>query len=95
MPVYHLVRKIDGLSDPSWGASTLKNDCWVLADSETDARDKVARNVHIATARVAGMVLTSPWKDVALTECVADNSAPGNVGYGVILTDHGRTITVL
>ena len=42
MQVYRLGPKSGDTSDRNWEATTLNNKCWVLAESEADARQKVA-----------------------------------------------------
>ncbi len=95
MPVFRLIRDIDRVRDPKWLTSTLKNDCWVLADSPNDARDKVATTTKIAGPSAVDMVgLSSPWQDEELAHCLLDDSPPGKVVMDVILTADGHTITV-
>ena len=95
MPVFYLIRDIDRVRDPKWLASALKNDCWILADSPKDARDKVTTATKIAVARTVDLAISSsPWQDEELAHCIVDDSPPGQVGMGFILTADGRTIVI-
>jgi len=95
MPVFHLFPKPEGLADPNWQATVLKVRCWVEADDEAQARQRIAYATAIAVEHEPGRpVRTSPWKNGELTECVEDVQPPGQIGYGVIYTEEGRTITI-
>ena len=95
MPVFYLIRDIDRIGDPKWETSALKNDCWVLADSPSEARGKIETATKMATAKaVKSECLSSPWQDEELAHCLLDDSPPGQVVVGVILTADGHTITL-
>ena len=96
MPVFYLIRDIDRVRDPKWLTSALKNDCWILADSPKDARDKVTTATKIAAPRAVDMAISSsPWQDEELAHCIVDDSPPRQVGMGLILTADGRTIVTI
>jgi hypothetical protein len=82
--------------DRAWQASILPpTRCWVRASSPAQARERLQMATLIATkVEKSGPirpVVTSPWVDPALTECVEDE--PGfSVPAGIIVTAGGRTL---
>src|SRR5258705_12938050 len=75
MQVYRLGPKSGDTSDRNWEATTLNNKCWVLAESEADARQKVALATGIGPRLQRGATIPkSPWINRQLTDCVPDNS---------------------
>jgi hypothetical protein len=52
--------------------------------------------IHPTITKIAAprAVLSSPWQDEELAHCLLDDSPPGQVVMGVILTADGHTITV-
>ena len=88
--VYRLDPTEEGRSDPRWAATSLKEGCWVRAESEALAR----KTVEVATISIAaGQSLYSPWIDPELTSCDVDSAPPGNIPPGVVLTEGGRTFS--
>jgi|SRR6516165_12363916 len=86
MQVYRVDPKSGKTSDQSWSTTRLKERCWVLAQSETDARLKVTLATGIAVPLRRGKCLpTSPWINRDLTECVLD-TPKHEVPPGVIVT---------
>ncbi len=76
MQVYRLGPKSGDTSDRNWEATTLNNKCWVLAESEADARQKVALATGIGPRLQRGATIPkSPWINRELTDCVPDNAA--------------------
>ena len=91
MRVYRLEPVRDRMDDPRLDVTELKEGCWVLADSEDDAR----RQVELATMVMVSLkegepVLYSPWLDHELTEC-APSQAPVEMREGIIVSEGGHT----
>ena len=94
MQVYRLEPKGGDTRDPNWAATTLKFKCWVLADSEDNARQAVMLATGIGARIEPGQPIpTSPWLRRDLTDCIPDKASGHEPPFGVILTLHG-TITV-
>src|SRR5262245_8912070 len=69
--VYRLGPKSGDTSDRNWEATTLNNKCWVLAESEADARQKVALATGSGPRLQRGATIPkSPWINRELTDCV-------------------------
>jgi len=79
--------------DHNWAASTHRERCWVLAESEEDARRKVAMATGIATT-ADHPIPTSPWKDQRLTTCYEDTSPPREIPAGVVHTESGQMLSI-
>jgi hypothetical protein len=95
MQLYRLGPKHGDTSDHNWKASTSNEECWVLATSETDAREIVKRATHIGSTKEAGSPLpTSSWYSSDLTYCVPDNHGR-EPPAGFILTVSGRMIPIV
>jgi hypothetical protein len=98
MPIFYLEPKSGNVSAPNWAATSLKEGCWVIAESEADAR----KRVNLATSRLVSPVpahstrlpLHSPWTDRELTDCRPDNARPDIVA-GEIRTNSGKTIPMM
>jgi hypothetical protein len=92
MQVYRLEPKNGDTSDGNWEATTLKETCWVSADSDGDARLKVALATSIGTHREVGRPLkTSPWNLGHLTSCVPDYIPAREPPTGYLITETGTT----
>jgi hypothetical protein len=88
MQVYRLEPKSDTTRDQNWSTSRLKERCWVLPRSETDARLKLTLVTGIAVPLRPGKRFpTSPWIDRDLTACTLDDSSNHRVPAGVIVTE--------
>jgi hypothetical protein len=86
MQVYRLEPKSGDTSDRNWEATRLHNKCWVLAESEADARQKVALATGTGPRLERGPTFPkSPWINRELTECVPDNAAERQPPPGFIL----------
>jgi hypothetical protein len=87
MQIYRLEPKGD-TSDRNWTATTLKEKCWVLADSSNAARQIVAFSTGIGSHFDAGAepIPSSPWLDGNLTNCVPDNAPEREPRHGFIVT---------
>jgi len=79
--------------DHNWAASTHRERCWVLAESEEDARRKVAMATGIATT-VHHPIPTSPWKDQRLTTCYEDRNPPREIPADVVCTESGQMLSI-
>jgi hypothetical protein len=79
--------------DHNWAASTHRERCWVLAESEEDARRKVAMATGIATT-VHHPIPTSPWKDQRLTMCYEDRNPPREIPADVVCTESGQMLSI-
>ncbi|SRR6266851_8023953 len=87
MKVYRLEPKSGDTSDRNWEATTLKEKCWVIAESEADARQKVALAAGIGARLQPGATIpTSPWINRELTDCLPDNAPERQPPPGFILT---------
>jgi len=66
---FYLEPRQNGVGDPSWGASTLKEGLWVAARDPAHARELT----EAATTKDAGVLLrgklASPWRNLGLTTC--------------------------
>jgi hypothetical protein len=92
MPIFCL-QPVDDTSDPRWEATSLKEGCWVRAETENEARAAV----ELATQRMvdhdpAKGILYSPWQDAKLTTCWPDSPSI-TVPEGIIVTVSGKTIS--
>jgi hypothetical protein len=93
MATYYLEPKSSSTGDPSWEASSIKEGCWVQADSENHAR-QLAEN---ATGRMVSvkpgqaMKIRSPWAQPSLTDCKTDK-APRDIPPGKVLTKSGKVL---
>jgi hypothetical protein len=93
VPVYYLEPKDEGLSDPRWTATALKEGCWVRADTEDLARTVVDHATHTMVARKQGWpLLFSPWRDPTLTDCRLETPNV-IVPRGIIVTRGGKTFS--
>src|SRR5258707_9778281 len=63
MQVYRLGPKSGDTSDRNWEATTLKNKCWVLAESEANARQKVALATGIGPRLQRGATISKKSMD--------------------------------
>jgi hypothetical protein len=87
MQVYRLGPKSGNTSDRNWEATTLKDECWVFAESEADAREKVALATGMGARFQPGATIPqSPWMNRDLTDCVPDNAPGRQPPSGFILT---------
>jgi hypothetical protein len=94
MKTFELNPTPERLDDHNWQrTSTGPCKCWVRAENADDAREKVAHSTLVAIKLVPGVAAVSPWRSPEFSTCIARNSVPGNLGYGVILTNRG-TFTV-
>ncbi len=93
MPIFYLEPRDGDTSHPRWAATTLKEGCWVLAQSEEDARMLVQQaTLKMVDFKPGEPILYSPWMDGRLTECHPD--APHlDIREGIILTVSGKTIS--
>jgi hypothetical protein len=75
-----------------WSRSRIIERCWVRANSEKQARERVNLAVSKATDKPVGEeVPTSPWLHPApLTTCVVDQP-PLKVPEGVVITVSNKT----
>lgn len=94
MPIFFLEPRDDATGDPRWEATTLKEGCWVLADTEADARDDVSRITLSVTTVGPGMPsLQAPWLDKRLVDC--QQTDPGlDMRKGIIVTRGGKTLSL-
>jgi hypothetical protein len=87
MQVYRLEPKNGDTTHRNWDTTQLKERCWVLAESEVDARLKVALITGIAVRLPRNERFPiSPWINRDLTECVPDNTSGHEVPKGFIIT---------
>ena len=87
MRFYRLKPKNNDTSHRNWAATTLKDECWVLAESEADARQKVGLATGILTRIEPGQPnRTNPWMTGSLTDCMPDNTPGREPPPGIILT---------
>jgi hypothetical protein len=93
MPIFYLEPKDGVTSSLRWEATTLREGCWIVAESEADARAAVALfTIQFVEVRPGEKTLESPWPDPALTDCSPANP-PIQVPEGIIVTVTGRTIS--
>ena len=92
MPVYCL-EPVKLADDHNWAASTHRERCWVVAESEEDARRKIERATKIATT-AHHPIPTSPWKDQRLTTCHEDNNPPRKIPAGVVCIESGQMLSI-
>ena len=87
MQVYRLEPKSGSISDQSWSTTRLKERCWVLARSETDARLKLTLVTGVVVPLRRGKRFpTSPWINRDLTVCTLDKAPEHEVPPGMIVT---------
>lgn len=95
MQVYRLEPKNGDTSDRDWDATSLKEACWVSAETENEAREKVTLATIIATKIEPGTHMrTSPWMTGLLTTCMVDNAPSNKPPDGYVRMATGRTISL-
>ena len=93
MRTFYLEPKDGDTSDPNWAATSLKEGCWVKAESESNARRLVElaglKTMEIRPGQM--IILHSPWLDPELTSCEPTDAGP-DIIEGVILPKSARPI---
>jgi hypothetical protein len=79
MPVYKLTPALEHVASPSWKASTLRDACWIDAESEELARVLIEGQTLKRIDAKPGEPLNvfSPWKQGEITTC--EENDPGFV----------------
>ncbi|MGM4992599.1 hypothetical protein [Tardiphaga sp. 841_E9_N1_2] len=77
MPIYKLQPVKDSLNNDSWAATSLKEECWIDAETEELARVLIEGDTKQMVDVKPGepMNIYSPWRDPSLTNCAIDNDA--------------------
>lgn len=92
MPIFYLAPRDDATGHQRWAATTLKEGCWVRAESANEARLIVQQGtIQMVDFKPGEPILHSPWLDPALTDCSPATPAI-QVPEGIIVTVTGRTI---
>ncbi len=90
MGVYKLTPITGALGHPKWLRSEIRETCWLIANSEDNARSKVA--AATTAAEFAGA--SSPWLDIRLALCELQSDNEGwQLREGGIILKNGKTIT--
>ena len=90
MPKFYLEPKNGDTRAPSWAMTFIREGCWVIANSEDDARELVAQTAFQFVAPQPGRKNErSPWFDPNLADCRRDDAGP-EVQEGEIVTRSGR-----
>jgi hypothetical protein len=92
MPTFYLEPKGGNTSDPSWEASSIKQGCWVQAESENHARQLV-ENATLAMVTVKPghpAKVRSPWAQPNLTSC--GEALHRDIPSGKVLTKGGKIV---
>ena len=88
MPIFRLAPVLSELRDPAWGESPVRDDCWVHANDEAEARGMASARFQDARATVPGHAAApSPWRDprlVAATQ-TAETPAGMTIPYGTVV----------
>jgi hypothetical protein len=95
MPVYRLEPRNGDTLDPNWAASRLLQGCWVLAESEQEARLNVTFATTVATKIEFGTpIKASPWQFSDLTTCVIDKAPGRQPTHGAVIAFSGRKFSI-
>ncbi len=78
MPIFHLKPIVAQLEDPAWQTSTFRNECWVNARDEAEARGLASGKFQNGEATIPGHPgRPSPWRDPHLVEARPSHPPPG------------------
>ena len=85
MRVYRLSPILNSEMDPAWQYTKIKfEDCWVLAETDEDARQKVALATKEDSPQASSK---SAWMQKHLAECFEDANKP--LCYGIVVSASG------
>ena len=90
MPIYRLSPVLPQLGDPAWGNSPIREECWVNAADEAEARGMASARFQDARATVPGHASApSPWRDPRLVASEENATAPAGmtIPYGTVVAD--------
>ncbi len=88
MPIFHLSPVITELRDPAWGESPVRDECWVNANDEAEARGMASARFQDARSTVPGHVSApSPWRDGRLVAATQSEETPDGmtIPYGTVV----------
>ena len=88
MPIYRLSPVLSALGDPAWGESPVRDECWVNAADEAEARGMASARFQDARATVPGHASApSPWRDARLVAASENAEAPAGmtIPYGTVV----------
>jgi hypothetical protein len=94
MPIYYLEPKEGDTSDERWEASSLKEGCWTVADTEDLARRQVGQATFEAiSTNLDGSLVYSPWMQKRLVDCKMDQERK-DVPSRQVLSKSGKLIDI-
>ena len=94
MPIFYLTPVYGHTDTPRWAATSLREGCWVVAETEDAARRKVgASTLKMVDYKPGAAKLVSPWLDPSLTDCWPDDKPGLIIPDGIIVTVSGKTIS--
>ena len=88
MPIFRLTPVTSELRDPAWGESPVRDECWVNAADEDEARGMVSARYQDARSTVPGHPSApSPWRDARLVSATqSDETQAGmTIPYGTVV----------
>ncbi len=88
MPIFHLTPVVSELRDAAWGQSPVRDDCWVNANDEDEARGMASARYQDARATIPGHPSApSPWRDPRLVAAVQSEETPAGmtIPYGTVV----------
>jgi hypothetical protein len=94
MSIFYLEPKDGNTLDPSWAVSSIKEGCWIDAETEELARCRVQGATLIAQDIVPRSTCEghlSPWGNIELTDCKPSHSRQ-DIPAGKVLTESGKIL---
>ncbi len=88
MPIFHLSPVVTELHDPAWGESPVRDECWVNANDEVEARGMASARFQDARSTVPGHPSApSPWRDERLVSAKQSEQTPAGmtIPYGTVV----------
>ncbi len=88
MPIFHLTPVLPLLGDAAWGESPVRDECWVNAADEDEARGMASARFQDARSTVPGHASApSPWRDTRLVAAVMSDETPAGmtIPYGTVV----------
>ena len=89
MPIFRLTPVVAELRNPAWGESPVREDCWVNANDEAEARGMASARFQDARATIPGQPnAASPWRNASLVTAEAEAETPANmtIPYGTVVS---------
>ena len=87
-PSFRPAPGVSELRDPAWGESPVRDECWVNANDEEEARGMASARFQDARSTVPGHASApSPWRDTRLVAVTQSEQTPAGmtIPYGTVV----------